>query len=82
MITYRNLFSSQARSFIQQVNSSLLLPYCRADFDQNGALNINDLFAFLNAWFARSPQADFNQVNGVSIDDLFAYLNSWFTGCS
>lgn len=28
---------------------------CRADFDQNGATNVDDLFLFLNEWFVGCP---------------------------
>lgn len=54
---------------------------CSAEFDGVPGLNTNDLFAFLNAWFAGSPIADVNGVAGLSPDDVFFYLNRWFAGC-
>lgn len=30
-------------------------PRCRTDFDDNGARNLDDVFMFLNAWFAGCP---------------------------
>ncbi len=53
---------------------------CAADFDGSGALDFNDLFDFLNAWFANLPSADFNG-GGLDIQDIFDYLNAWFAGC-
>ncbi len=43
-------------------------------------MDINDIFQFLNAWFAGSPSSDFNG-GGVDINDIFDYLNAWFVGC-
>lgn len=56
-------------------------PMCAADFNQIGGVTIDDLFAFLNAWFSGLPGADFNHLGGVTIDDLFLFLNAWFVGC-
>lgn len=53
---------------------------CPADFNDNGALSVQDIFAFLNAWFAGDPRADFNGC-GLSVQDIFDFLNAWFTGC-
>ncbi len=44
-------------------------------------MTINDIFVFLNAWFAGEPAANISGVDGVTIDDIFVYLNQWFTGC-
>lgn len=62
------------------IASSVPAP-CPADFNGAGGVSVDDLFGFLNAWFASDPRADFNTVGGVSVDDLFAYLNAWFVGC-
>ncbi len=56
-------------------------PPCPADFDGLNGVDIQDIFAFLNAWFAGSPSADFDGLNGVDIQDIFAFLNAWFAGC-
>jgi hypothetical protein len=64
---------------------------CTADFDQNGIVNIDDIFVYLNAWFSgclgsagqpcngRTVDADAD--NHVSIDDLFIFIANWFGGC-
>ncbi len=64
---------------------------CAPDIDGVPGVAIDDIFAYLNAWFAGctgqggSPcngvNADFDGVGGVAIDDIFAYLNAWFAGC-
>jgi hypothetical protein len=54
---------------------------CRADFDLSGTLEVADIFAFLNAWFAGDPRADFDGESGLQVADIFAFLNAWFAGC-
>lgn len=53
---------------------------CRANFNQIGGVTLQDVFDFLNAWFAGDAGADFNG-GGLSIQDIFDFLNAWFTGC-
>jgi hypothetical protein len=53
---------------------------CRADFDCSGRLEVQDIFDFLNAWFAGSAAADFGG-GGLAVQDIFDYLNAWFAGC-
>ncbi|HMN39971.1 MAG TPA: GC-type dockerin domain-anchored protein [Phycisphaerales bacterium] len=54
---------------------------CPADFDQSGDLSVQDIFAFLNGWFAGDPGADFDGQGGLSVQDIFEFLNAWFAGC-
>ncbi len=53
---------------------------CAADFNHSGDLTVQDIFDFLNGWFAGSPAADFNG-GGLTVQDIFDYLNAWFAGC-
>ncbi len=53
---------------------------CPADFNGSGAISVQDIFDFLNAWFAGNPAADING-SGLSVQDIFDFLNAWFTGC-
>jgi hypothetical protein len=53
---------------------------CPADFNCSGGLDTQDIFDFLNGWFAGSPDADFDG-NGLAVSDIFSYLNAWFAGC-
>jgi hypothetical protein len=51
-----------------------------ADFTANNGANIDDVFVYLNAWFAARPCTDVDG-NGVNIDDIFLFLNAWFAVC-
>ena len=60
---------------------------CPADFDASGAVNVADIFAFINAWFDASvlgtfaSPADFDEDGSVNVQDIFAFLSAWFVGC-
>jgi CubicO group peptidase (beta-lactamase class C family) len=54
--------------------------WCPADFNRSHAATIDDVFIYLNAWFAGDPATDRN-ADGVDIDDIFLFLNAWFAGC-
>ncbi len=56
-------------------------PSCPADFDGNGNVNVQDIFDFLNAWFANQPSADVDGNNAIEVQDIFTFLNVWFAGC-
>ncbi len=56
---------------------------CRCDANNNGGLDVQDIFDFLNLWFAGSPLADFNG-GGLGVQDIFDFLSCWFAkplGC-
>lgn len=55
-----------------------LTPACPPDFDLNGVTNLQDIFAYLNAFFAGLTSADFDQSGGLEIQDVFGFLNAWF----
>lgn len=54
--------------------------FCRADTDQNGIVDVPDIFGFLDAWFSEDARADF-ACNGVNVQAIFLFLESWFAGC-
>lgn len=54
---------------------------CPADFNGSGTATVQDVFDFINAWFAGNPLADFDGVGGLTVQDIFDYLNAWFAGC-
>ena len=56
-------------------------PCCRADFDGNGHVAVQDIFDFLSAWFARQPSADFDSSGTDTVQDIFDFLAAWFVGC-
>jgi hypothetical protein len=58
------------------------IPGCAADYNLSGGLEVQDIFDFLNGWFAGSPAADFNANGVLEVQDIFDFLNAWFAGCS
>ncbi|MGH8860185.1 MAG: S8 family serine peptidase, partial [Jatrophihabitantaceae bacterium] len=68
----------QANAAIQYLLTHL---GCRGDFDQSGAVSVQDLFDYLAYWFPGNPRADFDGVGGVTQQDLFDFLAAWFAGC-
>ncbi len=56
-------------------------PACAPDFDVSGSLTPNDIFAFLNAWFAGMASADFDHSGTLAAQDIFDFINAWFAGC-
>jgi hypothetical protein len=55
---------------------------CVANFDGINGVAVQDIFAYLSAWFAGDPRADVNGTAGLSVYDIFAFLQIWFNGCS
>jgi hypothetical protein len=61
-------------------------PCCFADFNHNSSLEVQDIFDFLNDWFAGKkfaiPSGD-GDTGTLSVQNIFDFLNSWFAGgCS
>jgi hypothetical protein len=54
---------------------------CLADFNANGAVNSQDLFDFLAAFFAGGRAGDANRDGVVNSQDFFDYLAWFFAGC-
>lgn len=52
---------------------------CRADFNGDAVISLQDLFDFLFSWFNRS--ADINRDGATTLQDLFDYLASYLNGC-
>ncbi len=77
--SYDCLISTDPATSTATSNPATLV-VCVADFDCVGGVTIDDIFAFLNAWFAGDPRCDVDHAGGVAIDDIFAYLNLWFAG--
>lgn len=62
-------------------NPSTPIACCGANFNQQGAVTVQDIFDYLTAWFAGQPGANFNGQGGVTVQDIFDYLTAWFVGC-
>ena len=54
---------------------------CAADFNGDGAVNTQDVLAFLNAWTSGGEGADFNDDGTINTQDVLAFLNAWTAGC-
>ena len=63
--------------------------YCHCDFNQNGRMEVQDIFDFLSAWFlgctpSNQPtgcggkNADFNGNSELEVQDIFDFLSCWF----
>lgn len=75
------------QSFVTVANectrqSDTTLNVCPGDFNCSGALTLQDVFDYLNAFFNSDPTADFNQSGDISTQDIFDMLNAYFAGCS
>ncbi len=53
---------------------------CPPDFDRSGTVDFEDIFSYLNAFFAGSVLADYGG-SGLDTTDIFTFLNLWFAGC-
>jgi hypothetical protein len=65
---------------LEAFRTVITAPLHSVDFDGVGGLTVQDIFAYLNAWFAGDPRADFNG-GGLAVQDIFDFLNAWFAGC-
>lgn len=54
---------------------------CWGNFNGTGGNTVQDVFDYLDAYFAASSRADVDRTGTVGPDDLFAFLGSYFTGC-
>lgn len=55
-------------------------PCCKADYNKTSGVELLDIFAFLDGWFAGSADADFTGLGGVDLLDIFGFLEAWFAG--
>jgi hypothetical protein len=56
-------------------------PLCRPDADYSGTLTVNDIFVFINAWFAGNSAGNFSNDLNTNVQDIFDFLNAWLAGC-
>ncbi len=67
--------------YAQDINldGTLGVPVCPADWNHSGAVDSQDFFDFLTAFFAGS--ADFNLDGVTNSQDFFDFLTAFFAGC-
>jgi hypothetical protein len=82
---YHNIATSETPGLGFRVVQLLEPSPCnRADADGDGTVTPDDLFTFLDRWFAQNGQAgaglsaDVDGSGAVSADDLFTFLDLWF----
>ncbi len=54
---------------------------CLGDFNEDGAVDTQDVLAFLNAWAANDPAADIDGNGIIDTRDVIAFLNAWSESC-
>jgi hypothetical protein len=54
---------------------------CRADFDNSGAVDVQDYLAYLRAYAVADPRADIDSSGRVTVQDFLAYLQLYSAGC-
>jgi probable HAF family extracellular repeat protein len=54
---------------------------CLGDFNRSSAINSQDFFDFLAAFFPGDPAADVNADGAVTAQDFFDFLGAFFAGC-
>lgn len=78
--SYRVSVSNTCESVQSDAATLSVSSPCAADFDANGEVEVNDIFAFLTAWHAGSTEAFF--FGGTpGTPAIFAFLAAWFSGC-
>jgi hypothetical protein len=69
---------------VAAINSAIVRvrAFCKSDYSRDGATTIDDIFIYLNDWFASRRTADQSCDGLVTIDDIFIFLNDWFASGS
>jgi hypothetical protein len=42
---------------------------------------VQDIFSFIEAWFAGDVRTDMDNSGVIDVQDIFGFLNAWFAGC-
>jgi subtilase family serine protease len=64
-----------------QTSSPATVNICLADFNCSGSVTTQDIFDYLNAWFASGQGSDFDASGAATVQDIFEFLTAWFSGC-
>jgi len=87
-ITVNNrIFFSGSDSTLGTGSELAILDLCPTDFNNSGMIDIGDIFAFLEAYFAfvgtngPSLPADMNDDSTINLTDIYSFLQQYFVGC-
>jgi hypothetical protein len=67
-------------SFVAQTGA-VCTPTCRADFNGDGHVNVQDFLAFLAGYAAADPRCDIDGNGRINVQDFLAYLALYAAGC-
>lgn len=70
-----------AAEAVEWVRENLIGEACAADLNEDGELDIFDLFAFLSAFSSQDPLADMNEDGVWDFFDVVTYLGLFSAGC-
>jgi hypothetical protein len=56
-------------------------PSCTGDFNGDGAINLQDFLAYLQAFAAADPSADLNHDGLINLQDFLEFLAAYAAGC-
>jgi hypothetical protein len=54
---------------------------CKANYNGQGGVSVQDIFDFLAGYFAGNARADINSSGAVTVQDIFDFLAAYFVGC-
>ncbi len=57
------------------------VPPCQSDFDGNGALDLDDITAFVVGFTSQDPIADFDGNTIFDLNDIVLFVNQFLAGC-
>lgn len=63
-------------------SATITIVACRADFNEDGAADLFDFLAFMNAFDAGDPLADFDFDGELTLFDFLAFQDRFDQGCS
>ena len=76
----RELIESRMLEFVDG-SATLRIVACRADFNEDGTLDLFDFLAFMNAFDAGEALADFDFDGELTVFDFLAFQNRFDQGC-
>ncbi len=75
------IYRIRVGGFNGATGSGVVNVFCAADYNQSGAVTVQDIFDFLAGYFGAAPAADINGAAGITVQDIFDFLATYFGGC-